>query len=190
MKKLSLYIFLVLMFCNVGFAENKIILKDLKINSNITNYFSQKEIDLYRYDEEGKYGKNEIYSLLYIKNPNEKFNENFSLIMIAYNNKSWKIHYTAGLMENLNNCIKFRDEQINAYKTIFKNYKKRIATSEHSDGLKQEIISFRKGNLRAKFTCDYYSESSPYAGTVDFRVDFLTDTFNTWVVRAEGTTTN
>ena len=26
-------------------------------------------------------------------------------------------------MENLNNCIKFRDEQINAYKTIFKNYK-------------------------------------------------------------------
>ena len=52
MKKLSLYIFLVLMFCNIGSAENKIILKDLKINSNITNYFSQKEIDLYRYDED------------------------------------------------------------------------------------------------------------------------------------------
>ena len=57
MKKLSLYIFLVLMFCNVGYAE-KIYLKDIKINSNITNYFSPKEIDLYNTEIDGKYGFN------------------------------------------------------------------------------------------------------------------------------------
>ena len=43
MKKLSLYIFLVLMFCNVGFAEDKKELKILKdyafdLNDNIINF--------------------------------------------------------------------------------------------------------------------------------------------------------
>ena len=43
MKKLSLYIFLVLMFCNVGFAEDKKELKWSKdysygLNDNIINY--------------------------------------------------------------------------------------------------------------------------------------------------------
>ena len=43
MKKLSLYIFLVLMFCNVGFADDKKELKAFKdysydLNDNIINY--------------------------------------------------------------------------------------------------------------------------------------------------------
>jgi len=43
MKKLSLYLFLVLMFCNVGVADDKkklVLLKDysLDLNDNIVNY--------------------------------------------------------------------------------------------------------------------------------------------------------
>ena len=65
-----------------------------------------------------------------------------------------------------------------------------MKTSTHSDGLVQDVISYKRRNLRAKLTCDIYPESSPYAGTIDFRIDYLTDDFNTWVVRLEGTESN
>ena len=188
MKKLFLYIFLFLIWCNVGFAE-KIYLKDIKINSNITNYFSPKEIDLYNTEIDGKYGKKRKYSYLYITNPKEKFDENFTLVMIAFENKSWKVQYSAGLFEDLNNCIKFRDDQIKLYKNQLIGYESYEGTSKHDDGVRQEIVVFTKNNIRKKFTCDYYPDSSEYAGTVDFRIDSLTNSFNTWVTSAEGTST-
>ena len=193
MKKLLGILVLGLLWCNVGFAENKLILQDLKINANVTTYFSQIDIKNYNANMEGKYGENEIYSLLYLdkeRGIQEKFDDNFDIIMVAYNNNSWKIEYIAGVVENLKNCIKFRNEQAKIYKDQFKNYKKQMKTSTHDDGLKQDVISYKRGNFRAKLTCDTYPDSSPYAGTVDFRIDYLTEVFNTWVVEEEGTKSN
>ena len=192
MKKLFLYIFFVLIICNVGFAINNLIIQDIKINTKVTDYFSNKELKEYNSSYE-KYGTSKKYSLLYFdkdRGINEKFNDNFDIIMISYNNNTWKIEYVAGVIEDLKNCIKFREEQAKLYKDKFKKYRKEKITAEHADGLKQEVISYEFKNLKAKLTCDIYPDSSPYAGTIDFRIDYLTDSFNTWVVREEGTTTN
>ena len=157
-----------MIICNVGFAINNLIIQDIKINTKVTDYFSNKELKEYNSSYE-KYGTSKKYSLLYFdkdRGINEKFNDNFDIIMISYNNNTWKIEYVAGVIEDLKNCIKFRDEQAKLYKDQFKKYRKEKVTSEHADGLKQEVISYEFKNLKAKLTCDIYPDSSPYADTL------------------------
>ena len=45
MKKLSLYIFLVLMWCNVGFAE-LIIFSDIKVGEKVSKYINDQQVHI------------------------------------------------------------------------------------------------------------------------------------------------
>ena len=65
MKKLSQYIFLFLIWCNVGFTATLISLNDLKLNANIDDYFFNQEITEFNYEGDG-YGSSSNYSLLFI----------------------------------------------------------------------------------------------------------------------------
>ena len=56
MKKLTLYIFLVLMWCNVGFAE-LISITDIKIGDRVSEYFTSKQISEYYIDNAEKTSK-------------------------------------------------------------------------------------------------------------------------------------
>ena len=169
---------IVLFFSSSVVAE--VLLSNLELYENINNYFSKSEIKKYQ-SPNVIYGKDAKYSQIYIANPSEKFDENYTLIMIGYENNSKKIHYVGGLNENLNNCLKFRDEKILINESI-NSLSKKTYKQVHNDGLQQDVVEFYGNNFRIKFTCDYYFEPSPWAGTIDFRYDFLTEEINTWLI--------
>ena len=102
MKKLSLYIFLVLMFCNVGFAE-KISFLDIKIGDKITDHFTSNQINKYYMDDEENttnskgervYGREVIYSFLAIIDDREIFKEDYS-------NSGIQIYYENDNLQNI-----------------------------------------------------------------------------------------
>ena len=103
------------------------------------------------------------------------------MVIITFESNSKKITYVSGLNENLNNCLKFRDEQ------ILINSKPNLPegneiNSKHKNGLEQKVISYYFEEYLMKYSCDFYSSPSPWAGTVDYRFDYLTWDYNEWVV--------
>ena len=187
MKKLSLYIFLGLMCCNVGFTQ-QLALTDLKLNEKINNYFFNQEITEYSYEGEG-YGTNSIYSVLFIPQSKLK-NKEYNSITIAFDNKSKKIVYYAGFVENfknLNKCLEYRDKQVSENKNKFLLQNRDDQTNTHDNGLIQKTIRFSKINSSAAFSCDYFEDEKN--SRVDYRFDVLTDKFNIWVMELNKTKT-
>ena len=94
MKKLSLYIFLILMFCNVGFAE-LIIFSDIKIGEKVSKYFNDQEISQY-YVSDSKdnaagviiFDKDKKYSYLLFLKEDRIFKGNFEFYQIYYENST------------------------------------------------------------------------------------------------------
>ena len=71
MKKLSLYIFLVLMFCNVGFANDISKIEDIEINGisigeNLLDHFSKQELIQNKKLLEVNSAKRELYYTSFI----------------------------------------------------------------------------------------------------------------------------
>ena len=188
MKKLSLYIFLGLMWCNIGIAATLISLSDLKVNEDINDYFINKEISEYSYEGNG-YGSKSDYSVLFV--PKNKIKNNkYDSITIAYNNNTKKISYYAAFIEkfkNLNICLEFRDGEVLKNKKKFLFHKKSNDISTHEDGLIQETIRFASLKSSAAFSCDFFEDEKN--SRVDFRFDVLTDKFNEWVVELNKTET-
>ena len=188
MKKLSLYIFLGLMWCNVGFASTLISLKDLKLNENINNYFFNQEITEYSYEGAG-YGTDSLYSVLFIPQSKLKDKE-YDSITISFNNKSKKISYYAGFVEkfkNLNKCLEYRDKQVSKNKYKFLLHDRENQTNTHNDGMVQKTIRFISIKSSAAFSCDYFEDEKN--SRADYRFDVLTDEFNTWVMKLNNTET-
>ena len=186
MKKYFLYIFFLLTVCNFAYSENQIYLKDLKLNQDINNYFSNQEIAEYNIEDFG-YGSNSKYSLL-MDIANKFKNNEYDSFTIAYETKSKKIVYYAAFLEgfkNLNECLNYRDEQVSKNREKFTFHKKSSGQLTHQDGLIQEAIRFKSIKTEAKFTCDYYEDEE--FTRADFRFDALTTKFNEWVVELEGT---
>ena len=121
MKKLSLYIFLVLMFCNVGFAEKKSLI-DIKIGDKITEYFSTNQIIENYVDDDVTeedirvYGKNYKYS--FIAFVNDGTFEDYDYIQVYYETKTDKIVSTTGIyeMSDESDCISKRNKLASEYK--------------------------------------------------------------------------
>ena len=176
------------MFCNVGFASTLISLKDLKLNENINNYFFNQEITEYNYEGNG-YGTDSVYSVLFIPQSKLK-NKEYDSITIAFNNKSKKISYYAGFVENFKNldkCLEYRDKQVSENKYKFLLHDREDQTNTHSDGIIQKTVRFFSIKSAAGFSCDYFEDEKNFR--VDYRFDVLTDEFNTWVVNLNKTET-
>lgn len=187
MKKLSLYAFLGLIWCNVGFTQ-QLNLTDLKLNENINNYFFNQEITEYSHEGDG-YGIDSAYSVLFIPKSKLK-NKEYDSITIAFDNKSKKIVYYAGFVEkfkNLNKCLEYRDKQITKNKNKYLLKNPQDQTSTHNDGMIQKTIRFSQLYSSAAFSCDYLENTKN--SRVDYRFDVLTDKFNKWVMNLEKTIT-
>ena len=107
---------LVLFFSSSVIAD--VLLNKIKLNDNVNMHFSKSEINKYQSPSDG-YGNEKKYSQLYIKNPQEIFDDNYTLVTIAYDSNSKKIKYISGSYENLNNCELFRDQQIIINQVIY-----------------------------------------------------------------------
>ena len=128
MKKLSLYIFLVLMWCNVGFAE-KINFFDIKIGDKISKHFNSQQISkYYKFDTakppsgEVLYGKNKKYSLLQLNIEDGIFKKDYQFFQIFYENGTDKIVAIAGvdLMSVKDKDLCFERRKIDVAKYIKK----------------------------------------------------------------------
>ena len=184
--KILLTLFVLLFYSSLAFAE--ISLGKLKLNDTITNHFSREEIiNLEWKGSREQYGIDKKYSLILINNPKETLRVNYDTVVIAYESNSWKIHYVSGFvlsLKSLNSCIEFSNNQILIYNNELTHLFREEGTSEHTElGQKQKIISFSDDKKFVKFGCDYRSD----ADTVNFRFDFSTTDFNSWVVESEGT---
>ena len=71
---------LVLFFSSSVIAD--VLLNKIKLNDNVNMHFSKSEINKYQSPSDG-YGNEKKYSQLYIKNPQEIFDDNYTLVTEA-----------------------------------------------------------------------------------------------------------
>ena len=196
MKKLSLYIFLVLMWCNVGFAE-KISFLDIKIGDKITDHFTSNQINKYYMDDEENttnskgervYGREVIYSFIAIANDREIFKEDYSNsgIQIYYKNETDKIvsFGKVDMATNLNNCILERNKDASNYKKknrITSLFNKDEGTHKFPDGMADHYVSFSGKEKFFSFRCYVYPDGAItkryQVGTYKFN-DYVFEKFN------------
>ncbi len=126
MKKLSLYIFLVLMWCNVGFATD---IKDFEIEgmsveTSLLNFFKEEKI--INSKRNYNYPKSGFYAVGFDK---EDFFETYDTLEIHLKtyDKSYKIYSIDGIIfykKNINDCYKKQNQIEIELSKIFKNAKK------------------------------------------------------------------
>ena len=150
MKKLSLYVFLVLMFCNVGVAEKKSLI-DIKIGDKITEHFSTYQIMEYYVDDDVTeedirvYGKNYKYS--FVAFVNDGTFEDYDFIQVYYETKTDKIVSTTGIykMSDESDCIDRRNKLVSKYQKknrVTSLFTKEEDTHKFPDGIVDHYIAF------------------------------------------------
>lgn len=179
----TLLVLSILFFSNFLHAEYPI--GNLLLKSKISDYLSINNIQDFRVDDFG-YGFDKEYSLLIIMNPRQVFSLSYDVISISYSNETDQIEYVAAFItkfSSLEECIDYRNKQI-LYSDFDSNYKMDKAVTTHDDGDTQDqIIYYINNNLEIKFNCDKNRQ------TINYRIDYLTDSFNLWVVELEGSKT-
>ena len=193
MKMRLVIIVLGLLWSGNAWTEKNLNFLNIKLNKKVTDFFSKSSINKYNANIPEKYGAKYKYSYLYFDDGKvnggiEKFNDNFDIITVVYNNNNLNIEFFNGSIINLNNCIKFRNEQEKVYSDLLKRYsKKRGGKQTHADGTEEELLVYAKSGNIIKLSCLAHSPTGPYAGEVDFSIDFIGDSFNKWVINIEGT---
>ena len=186
MKKLSLYIFLVLMWCNVGFAEEKSLI-DIKIGDSITEHFSTNQIIENYVDDDVTeedirvYGKNYKYS--FIAFVNDGTLEDYDYIQVYYETKTDKIVSKGGIYEvsDESDCISKRDKLVSEYKKnnrITSIFSKIEDMHEFPDGMVDKYISFDNNKKVFGFSCYIYPD-----GSIENRSQVYTHKFNDHVFK-------
>ena len=167
MKKLSLYIFLVLMFCNVGFAE-LISFSNIKIGDKITEYFNSQQISKYYVSNAGKspsgerlFGKDLKYSFIAMINEDGIFSEDYNFFQIYYENDSKKVVSISGtdFSSDKDTCLKKRNNKVSEYKSknrITTLFNKNETTNAYPDGTTTYDIAFHGPNKIFAFSCYVY----------------------------------
>ena len=184
MKKLSLYVFLVLMFCNVGVAEKKSLI-DIKIGDKITKHFSTNQIIENYVDDDVTeedirvYGKNYKYS--FIAFVNDGTFKDYDYIQVYFETKTDKIVSTAGIYKTSDesDCISKRDKLASEYKKknrITSLFTRDENTHKFPDGMVDKYISFDNNKRVYAFHCYVYPE-----GMIQLRVQIYTHKFNKYV---------
>ncbi len=186
MKKLSLYVFLVLMWCNVGFAEKKSLI-DIKIGDKITEYFSTNQIIEYYVDDDVReedirvYGKNYKYS--FIAFVNDGTLEDYDYIQVYYETKTDKIVSKGGIYEvsDESDCISKRDKLVSEYKKknrITSLFTRNEDTYKFPDGMVDKNVFFNNNKRVYAFHCYVYPE-----GMIQLRVQITTHEFDDHVFK-------
>ena len=184
MKKLSLYVFLVLMWCNVGFAEKKSLI-DIKIGDKITEHFSTNQIIEYYVDDDVTeedirvYGKNYKYSFMAFVNDGTF--KNYDYIQIYYETKTDKIVSTGGIFEpsDESSCISKRNKLASEYKKknrITSLFIRDEDTHKFPDGMVDKYITFDNKKKSFGFKCYIYPD-----GIIHLRVQISTHEFDDYV---------
>ena len=187
MKKLSLYIFFVLIWCNIGFSQISLI--DIKIGDKITNHFNSNQISKYYIFNAEKtskgeqvYGIDQKYSFISIDDTS-LFKENFLVIQIYYENQTGKIVSTAGvdLVESKEECIEKRTKDVKNYKKmnrVTSLFSKREGTHKFPDGMIDDFILFEDKNKFFSFSCYVYAD-----GMKTYRVEVYQNEYNDFIFK-------
>ena len=178
MKKLSLYIFLVLMWCNVGFAE-KISLIDIKIGDKISKYFNSQQISKYYIEDAAKspsgervFGKDLKYSFIALGDKEGIFNKDYDFFQIYYENDTKKIVSISGTDKSadLDACSKKRNDKVSKYKSknrITTLFNRNDSTDTYPDGTTIDNVAFHGLNKIFVFACyEWSSDDVEYSLTI------------------------
>jgi len=158
MKKLSLYVFLVLMWCNVGFAEEikEIEVEGMSLGDSLLEYFSKEEIK-----ETTVPG---VYPDKFETTYNIKETLRYDFITVTYksNDKKYKIHGIAtalGFSNDIEDCYK---EQNKIIKEISMNWKHwGILTFNEENNSTYKPITYEDRNGDAiSVSCYHFPENT------------------------------
>ena len=167
MKKLSLYIFLVLMWCNVGIAET-ISLMDIKIGDKISKHFNSQQISKYYVSDTEKsptgerlFGKDLKYSFIAMISKDGIFSEDYNFFQIYYENDSKKVVSISGtdFSSDKDTCLKKRNNKVSEYKSknrITTLFNKNETTNAYPDGTTTYDVAFHGPNKIFAFSCYVY----------------------------------
>ena len=189
MKKLSLYVFLALMWCNVGVAE-KISFTDIKIEDRISKYFNSQQISKYYVSNadpspsgERLFGKDLKYSFIAMISEDKIFAEDYSYYQIYYENKSKKIVSISGtdVSPDIDSCLKKRSEKVLEYKSknrITSLFNKQESEDTYSDGVKTYNVGFYGPTKLFAFSCYVYSNDD-----VEYSLTIYENKYNSFLYK-------
>ena len=188
MKKLSLYIFLILMVCNVGFAE-LIIFSDIKIGEKVSKYFNDQEISQY-YVSDSKdnaagviiFGKDKKYSYLLFLKEDRIFKGNFEFYQIYYENSTDKIVGIGSVdfVSSKDSCFQKRKTDVETYKMknrITSIFSKQQDKHTFPDGMIDDFIMFTGKEKYISFACYIYDDK------IEYRADALENNYNNYIYK-------
>ena len=157
MKKLSLYIFLVLMFCNVGFADDiiKFKIEGMSLGDSLLDYSSEEEIK--ETEVPGVY--EDIFAVSLIS----KSSLTYDLITVTYKSKDkkYKIYGIAGMIEfpnNIEDCYKQQDKIVEEISMDFKHWGILIFKKEENSTYKPITYEDKNGDAISVSCYNYPKE--------------------------------
>ena len=189
MKKLSLYIFLVLMFCNVGVAE-LITFNNIKIGDKISKHFNSQQISKYYIHDAEKtpkgervYGKDLKYSLISFLKEDRIFKEDYEFFQIYYENDTGKVVSISGIdaMSSKDACLEKRKNNVSLYQRknrITSLFNKKETTHTFPDGLIDHSIAFHGKGKLFQFNCYIYPD-----GIISGGITIYESNYNTYVYK-------
>ena len=185
MKKLSLYIFLVLMWCNVGVAEDisDFQIEGMSIGDNLLDYFSEEEIlsnqPYLEIEKEYRFKTVEFYKTI--------SSEEYDSISIVYksNGKKFIIHKIKGAIfysNNIKDCYSKKNEITEDLSVLFKDVEWENTEYKDEDG----FFSFSTKHLKwgvVLISCyDWNSKLTMEKKWKDnLRVSIETKEYNKWL---------
>ena len=191
MKKLSLYIFLVLMWCNVGFAKDisEYKIEGMTIGVSLLDYFTENEIIKNISEEEDEVReKNKFYDVNLFYLPHF---ETYDMVQIAlkFNDKNYKIYGVDGIIHfknRIEDCYKKQQKVNKEFSEDFEYVeKKERGTIDHPDydgATTKDIFFLLKTGEVLMINCTDYSNKDNEAGDEDlFRIGLWTKELNEWL---------
>ena len=188
MKKLSLYVFLVLMWCNVVVAE-KISLIDIKIGDKISEYFNSQQISKYYVNAgpspsgEKLFGKDLKYSFIAMTSEDKIFEGDYAFYQIYYENNSKKIVSLSGIdiSPDVDSCLKKRSEKVSEYKSknrITSLFNKQESEDTFLDGVKTYNVGFYGPRKIFAFSCYVYPDDN-----VEYSFTIYENEYNSYIYK-------
>tara|TARA_Y100001970_G_scaffold52023_1_gene65745 strand:+ start:212 stop:838 length:627 start_codon:yes stop_codon:yes gene_type:complete len=203
MKKLSLHIFLLLLWCNIGFSNDikEFEIDGIKIYDNIYDILTDEIIseNIEKIKDSKLYGGNKEFPWLLI-NPNKiidqsKVLNNYDFIKIHYKKKDNQIHLISGTtyfgdldmrqcINNLNS-IKFRLDNI--YNSPLKRNETGIIphSSTRLIGATLKSVSYTYPDFGIRIICydftEYKNFSGPKNRSIRFELQGYTHELSSWV---------
>ena len=189
MKKLFLYVFLVLMWFNVVVAE-KISLIDIKIGDKISKYFNSQQLSKYYVSNadpspsgEKLFGKDLKYSFIAMTSEDKIFEGDYAFYQIYYENNSKKIVSLSGIdiSPDVDSCLKKRSEKVSEYKSknrITSLFNKQESEDTFLDGVKTYNVGFYGPRKIFAFSCYVYPDDN-----VEYSFTIYENEYNSYIYK-------